>query len=303
MPFCSSCGSVINQGNRFCSKCGASVGGQATSQRSTSNQQELASLSRQLFELANNIDSLQNIITQTERVKSQFQIPEPRKPRTASRWWAMKGFVFSAIGALGAGFYVFVYVMIFMTSLSSYDSDERNIGMLVVGILVLVLIISIGVALIIIGYKTSTPRMERYNRNSVNKYNTEVQRRNSMLSNLQKQYNELESSKAAVVNRIQICLMNNGNRIVIPEDYFYSEAIRFFADRLATGRSSSLGEAMDAYDAHLHRMKLEQAANEAAEYQRQSASNLAAISREQTAMRRQGAVNTALHVANTIRHW
>lgn len=298
MPFCSSCGSVINQGNRFCSKCGASVGEQAAPHNSAINQQEIASLSRQLFELANNIDSLQNIINQIERVKSQFQIPEPKKPRTASRWWAMKGFVFGAIGALGAGF----YVLLFLLSLSSSNMDDSN-GILIVGILILILLVGVGVTLIIIGFKTSTPRMENYNRNSVNKYNAEVQRRNGMLSNLQKQYNELESSKAAVVNRIQNCLMNNGNRIAIPENYFYSEAIRFFADRLATGRSNSLGEAMDAYDAHLHRMKLEQAANEAAEYQRQSASNLAAISREQTAMRRQGAVNTALHVANTIRHW
>lgn len=298
MPFCSKCGSVINQGNRFCSKCGAPVEGQITSRSTTVvNQQEIFSLSRQLTELANNIDSLQSVIAQTEKVQAQFQIPEPRKPRVASRWWAMKGFAIGGIVTIAVGFYILLQLLILASS------SEIGVGGIIVGIVILFLFIGIGVALIIIGYKTSTPRMENYNRNSMNKYNAEVQRRNSMLMNLQQQYNQLESSKAAIVNRIQTCMLNNGNRIMIPENYFYSEAIRFFADRLATGRANSLAEAMDAYDAHLHRMKLEQAANEAAEYQRQSASNLAAISREQTAMRRQGAVNTALHVANTIRHW
>lgn len=299
MAYCSKCGSEIVAGNRFCGRCGAPAGYQETSHYSTLSQQERLALGQRLNALANNMDSLQNIIDQIERVKPQFQIPEPRKPKTASRWWAMKGFVFGGIGAFVAAF----YALIFSLEIVSLSASEENTGILIGGIFITALLCGIGIALIIIGYKTSNGRMERYNVNSVNKYNTEVRRRTERLSNLQTQYNELEKAKADVVNNIHACLMNNDNQIVIPEDYFYSEAIRFFADRIATGRANSLSEAMDAYDAYIHRMKLEQAANDAAEYQRQSASNLAAISREQTAMRRQGAVNTALHVANTIRHW
>lgn len=299
MAYCSKCGSEIIAGNKFCGRCGAPAGYQQTIHYSTLNQQERISLSQRLVAIANNIDSLQNIIDQIERLKPQFQIPEPRKPRTASRWWAMKGFVFGGIGAFVAAF----YALIFSLEIISLSASEENIGILIGGIIITALLCGVGVALIIIGYKTSSGRMERYNVNSVNKYNTEVRRRTERLNNLQTQYNELEKAKAAVVNNMHSCLANNGNPIVIPEDYFYSDAIRFFAERISTGRANSLSEAMDAYDAYIHRMKLEQAANDAAEYQRQSANNLAAISREQTAIRRQGAVNTAFNVANTIRHW
>lgn len=290
MAYCSHCGSLIDQGNAFCSKCGASINNQTNSHNTAISLQNTTSLTRQLTELADNVDSLESVIEQSEGLKSKLQIPEPQKPRTASRWWGMKGFVISGIVTIVAGLYI---------AMGLINSNEY-FG---VGIAVAVIIGCVGAALIIIGVKTSTKRMENYNSNCMNKYNAEVQRRNEMLSNLQQQYNDLENTKADIVGRIQDCLMSNGSSIVIPENYFYSDAIRFFADRIATGRANTIAEAMDAYDEHLHRMRLEQAANEAAEYQRQSASNLAAIQREQAAMRRQGAVNTALHVANTIRHW
>ena len=306
MPYCSSCGSLINPSFKFCGKCGTPLSNLVNPNSSAGNfrVQDTTTLSRQLMELANNVDSLESVINQTEAVKSQYQIPEPRKPVIASRWWAMKGFVFGGIGAFVAAIYVFICVASYSSYISSgiYD-DTESIGILVGAIILAVLLIGVGVALIVIGYITSQKRMENYNANSLKKYNAEVQKRNALLTNLQQQYNDLENSRAIVVSRIQACLSNNGNDIVIPERYFYSEAIRFFADRIATGRANSLSEAMDAYDAYIHRLKLEQAAEEAAEYQRQSANNLAAIQREQSAMRRQGAVNTALHVANTIRHW
>ncbi|MDO4423150.1 MAG: zinc ribbon domain-containing protein [Eubacteriales bacterium] len=295
MAFCSNCGSEIYAGNKFCSKCGVSVSGSPVPQTSGLSQQEKNALGMRLSELANNVDSLQGIMGQIEKVKAQFQIPEPRKPRTATRWWAMKGFVFGGIGAFVAAFYILLFLL-------SLRSEYDDMGTLIGGIVVIALICGVGITLIVIGVKTSESRMNRYNTNSINKYNAEVQRRNGIIQNLNNQYSELEKAKSDTVSRIYDC-MDNGSPIIIPENYFYSEAIRFFADRIMTGRANSLSEAMDAYDAYIHRMKLEQAANEAAEYQRQSANNLAAIQREQSAMRRQGAVNTALHVANTIRHW
>lgn len=290
MAYCSSCGSEVFPEENFCGKCGKAVANMIPSNNSLMSQQDQLSITHKLTELADNLDSLQSIISQTESVKSQLQIPEPRKPIVASRWWAMKGFVFGGIGALGFGLW-----LILIGINAGYASDG-------LGFITAISVIA-GIGLLAVGISTSKGRMELYNSNSQQRYNNEVQKRNEQIANLQKQYTELENSKTVIIERVQDCLFNNGNAIVIPENYFYSEAIRFFADRLATRRSNTLAEAMDAYDVYIHQLKLEQAANEAGEYQRQSAANLAAIQREQTAIRRQGAVNTALHVANTIRHW
>ena len=290
MSFCEKCGAKVNDNNDFCEKCGTRISKSLVLNTiSTNSIQDTKSLSRRINELADDIDSLESIIAQTEALKSQLNIPEPQKPTPITRWGAMKGNVILGIVAIALA----------LPFVSGLFSSE----MFLVSIFVVIIGGCLGTFLIFNGYKNSTYRMERHNNDELNKYNSEVQSRNEKLKNLQQQYDELETSKEVVASRIRNCLTNNENGILIPENYFYSDAIRFFADRIATGRSNSLAEAMDAYDEHLHRLKLEQAAFEAAEYQRQSADNLAAIQREQAAIRRQETVNTALHVANTIRHW
>lgn len=56
MPFCSSCGSVINEGNKFCSKCGNPVNN-SISQNPQAPSQGVSSLSPELIKMANEGDT------------------------------------------------------------------------------------------------------------------------------------------------------------------------------------------------------------------------------------------------------
>lgn len=242
MPYCSRCGSIIKPVHKFCSKCGTPIYSYVSSRNSKSNipLQDNISLSCQLTKLANNVDSLVSVTNQIENLKMKTSIPEPKKPVIVSRWWAMKVYIFGGSGALVAA----ISVLIFFVSISeSLDS----VGMVVFGILYFSLL-AVGGTLNIIGVSISKKRMENYNSISIAKYNAEVQRRNAMLINYRQQYSGLENKKNIILKQIQDCLMNNGNRIVIPRNYFYSDAIRFFADRIATGRANSLSEAICAYN-------------------------------------------------------
>lgn len=234
------------------------------------------SLASQLKSLALNVDALERIMDEDESIRTKIKKPVKSEPISRAR--AMKPFLIPGCILCGVSL--------------MFVGSEYTMGYFA-------LLLIAGLIVIGIGYFASNGRIERSTTTTQEKYNAEVEEQKQ----LEKHLNEIEKQKDMLIDKIQHLMIYDGAEISIPDSYFYSDAIGYFADRIMSGRSNSLGEAMDAYDEHIHRLKLEQAAFESAEYQRQSANNLAAIQRENAALRRQGAINTALHVANTIRHW
>ena len=276
MAVCTKCGASVPAGNTQCPKCGSIfINYQSEVNSSLGGGIMSGSLANQLKALASDVESLENLMEESDSISGQ--IKEPVKAPQLSRGRAMKPFLIPGCILCGVSL-MFV--------------NEQTVGMFIMCLV-------IGIALIGIGYFASNGRIERSAEAVQAKYDADVKKQNELKERL----SGIESRKEVLIDKIQQLMFYNGSELGIPDNYFYSDAIGFFADRILSGRSNTLAEAMDAYDEHIHRLKLEQAAFEAAEYQKQSANNLAAIQRESAALRRQGAVNTALNVANTLRHW
>lgn len=267
MVACKKCGAQNRDENQYCYACGDRLEASSLSARQQ-NYIDTASLGGQLKSLAKNVESMERMMEEEDGINARIR--KPVKAATISRGKAMAPFLVPGISLC-------------FVSLMAFFFGEKVIGLLYLGV---------GLVLIGIGFPVSNRRVKNSASATQAKYDADVKEQD----NLQARLSEIELSKSILVVKIQQLMLFDGRELGIPESYFYSDAIKFFADRIISGRANSLPDALDAYDDHIHRMKLEQAAQEAAEYQRQSAYNLAA-------MRRQGTVNTALHVANTIRHW
>lgn len=271
VAFCGKCGSPVKAGNMYCDHCGATI---ETASLALDKQESVdnGALANQLKELASALESLESVITETEKVSAQQNIAEPRKPRTATNWWGMK--VPVIIGIIIA-FFGFAFLV----------SSNGSIGFIVFSVIVLV----IGISLIVLGIISGGKRAKKFNEAEITRYNTDTQKRNELLVNSKNRLEELNASKVALVEKIQSLMIFNGKELNIPDDYFYAEAIRFFASRIETNRSRSIAEAMDAFDEYVHRLKLEQGME-------QSAKNLAAV-------RRSNAINAAVNIVDTVHHW
>jgi len=278
MIACKKCGAQNRDENQYCYACCDYLESGSLSARQQ-NYIDTASLGSQLKSLAKNVESMERMMEEEEGINARIR--KPVKAATISRGKAMAPFLIPGI------ILCFVSLMCFFVGARS-EVKMAGINAIDIGLFY----IAVGVVLIGIGFPVSSRRVKNSANATQAKYDADVKEQAS----LQARLSEIELSKNILVVKIQQLMLFDGRELGIPESYFYSDAIKFFADRIISGRANSLPDALDAYDDHIHRMKLEQAAQEAAEYQRQSAYNLAA-------MRRQGTVNTALHVANTIRHW
>lgn len=284
--FCRQCGNPIEDGNRFCMYCGKEVynGSIVFHNENQMKNTNNAVLVSQLSALASNIDSLEKLVAEMESVNTQLQIPVTKT--TVSRGQKMKPFIVGGIILILVGSFYSIGLVNEIFSRHSSVSD-------IIGFLISMLLFEgSGAGLIACGIATSGRRATSANKEYEEQYNKELINR----ENLQNRLNSLNDEKMTIVDAIKTCMFFDGSVIRIPDEYFYSNAIEFFADRISAGRADTLKEAIDQYELHLHRLKLEDAAYAAAEYQRLSAINLAAI-------RRASAMNAAANVANTINHW
>lgn len=281
--FCKECGSPVEVGAKYCDHCGSAMELKPLVNGENNNIDNV-SLAGQLKELASSVESLENVLVEIENANAQLQTPEPRQPRIASKWWGMKLAMVPAI---------FLYILCignffaWIVDSLSESGDSGDYGSIFIASFVVFLIPA--VVLTVGGVVLGGKRTKSFNEIEQNRYSTETQKRNELLVNAKNRLKELNALKASLVNEIQSLMIFNGKELNITDEYFYSEAIRFFAERIDTGRSKSIAEAMDAFDEYAHRLKLEQSME-------RSAKNLAAV-------RRSNAINAAVNIADTIHHW
>ena len=79
----------------------------------------------------------------------------------------------------------------------------------------------------------------------------------------------------------------------LPDDYWYPLATTYLIKAIASGRVHSLGEALDRFDAQLHRWKVEEANNNLLVQQQAQTAHLKSI-------RTSSKVNAAANVANAV---
>lgn len=271
--FCNQCGVQVSDDSRFCLKCGsaiANVGEIATVSQNTSmmSKEERMTMVKQLKSLSSNLGSLDQCIEKIEQATKQLNARPVRK-LTVSKFRAARPFAIPGLAALGIGFY--------LTLMLAMANSNVAFG---------IIIMLVGVAFLGYAGATCNSRQESQQAALDKRYEDSLIRQ----ADAQKEIEAMCQKRDSIIAKIQESMFG------IPEQYFYEDALTFFADRLLSGRSNSLPEAMDAYDEHLHRLKLEDAAMAQAEYARQNARNLSAIKTATT-------INTVANVANVIHHW
>ncbi len=241
MPFCSSCGSVINEGNKFCSKCGAPTGVQTISNPTTMGQQEITRK-----ESLNELDRMIKYFSQKQDKYDEYDACNERisflsNPKTTVRVNVMGGKPLKIIGIImmAGCLPVTIFIFFFIANEFGLNLIGTDIGV-VVFVVVLMLVLLAGGTLLVLGIlKNSSYMSEQRKQKAI------------QLADTQKRLDELGNELIAYYQAYGYCAVSSS--------YTNPKILATIRDTVWSGRADTIKEAINVMiqDAHYSEMELQ----------------------------------------------
>ena len=247
MSFCSSCGSVINQGNKFCSKCGTPIGVQSASSNSTLGQQE-----QTRKESLNELNRMIQFFGQKQQQYDEYDACGERitylsDPKTQVRIRASGGKPLKIIGIiLMAGCLPLALIIssIFTVYLESMfsSSNEAGAAWTILFVLILFLALAGGLTLLIIGILKNS------------NYASEQRKQKAI------QLQQTKERLATLADELTAHYRSYGYCAVSPE-YTNPKILETIKEKVWSGRADTIKEAINIMlqDEHYSEMELQAA--------------------------------------------